>query len=34
LPLLLVYSDRPHAPDGVKETDMGTLLPGRFIFTK
>ena len=32
LPILLVDSDRPNAADGVHETDMKTLLPGRFIF--
>ncbi len=34
LPILLVDSDRPEAPDAVLETDMRTLLPGRFIFSK
>jgi hypothetical protein len=34
LPILLVDSDRPDSPEGVRETDMGTLLPGRFIFSK
>ena len=34
LPILLVDSDRPDAADGVKETDMKTLLPGRFVFEK
>ncbi len=32
LPVLLVDSDRPTSPEGVRETDMKTLLPGRFIF--
>jgi cytidine deaminase len=31
LPILLVDSDRPDAEGGVHETDMKTLLPGRFI---
>lgn len=34
LPILLVDSDKPDAADGVHETDMKTLLPGRFIFEK
>jgi cytidine deaminase len=34
LPILLVDSDKPGAADGVVETDMKTLLPGRFIFSK
>ena len=34
LPILLVDSDRPDSPEGVRETDMATLLPGRFIFSK
>jgi cytidine deaminase len=34
LPILLVDSDKPNAADGVHETDMKTLLPGRFIFDK
>jgi cytidine deaminase len=32
LPILLVDSDRPEAPQGVHETNMHTLLPGRFVF--
>ena len=32
LQVLLVDSDRPDSADGVIETDMQTLLPGRFIF--
>ena len=34
LPILLVDSDRPDAGDSVHETNMRTLLPGRFIFSK
>jgi cytidine deaminase len=34
LPILLVDSDQPDAPQGVKETDLRTLLPGRFVFSK
>jgi cytidine deaminase len=34
LPILLVDSDRPDSPEGVRETDMAALLPGRFIFSK
>jgi len=34
LPILLVDSDRPDSPEGVCETDMAALLPGRFIFSK
>ena len=34
LPILLVDSNRPDSPEGVRETDMATLLPGRFIFSK
>jgi cytidine deaminase len=34
LPVLLVDSDRPNSADGVVETNMQTLLPGRFIFNK
>jgi cytidine deaminase len=34
LPILLVDSDRPDSPEGVRETDMVTLLPGRFVFSK
>src|SRR5262245_23752817 len=34
LPILLVDSERPDSPEGVRETDMATLLPGRFIFSK
>ena len=34
LPILLVDSDRPDSPEGVRETDMATLLPGRFVFSK
>jgi cytidine deaminase len=34
LPILLVDSDRPDGADGVHETDMKTLLPGRFILEK
>lgn len=33
LPILLVDSDKPNSPQGVHETNMQTLLPGRFIFT-
>ncbi|HTQ39201.1 MAG TPA: cytidine deaminase [Pirellulales bacterium] len=33
LPILLVDSDQPESPQGVKETNMQTLLPGRFIFS-
>ncbi|HZZ29481.1 MAG TPA: cytidine deaminase [Pirellulales bacterium] len=33
LPILLVDSDRPNAPQGVQETNMQTLLPGRFVFS-
>jgi cytidine deaminase len=34
LPVLLVDSDRPDTEGGVHETNMETLLPGRFIFNK
>src|SRR4029078_10394135 len=34
LPILLVDSDRRDSPEGVCETDMAALLPGRFIFSK
>lgn len=34
LPVLLVDSDRPDAAEGVRETDMAVLLPGRFVFEK
>jgi cytidine deaminase len=34
MPVLLVDSDKPDSADGVHETNMATLLPGRFIFNK